>query len=174
MCRQEISRVPWKFNTTFHIWVALVFVSMANTSVIFGIRQISRASTAKSKMCLHSSQPHIPTATPIGPRMEAWKDWTLLTSFWRQLLLMSPTELPSFIKGSPPYQMANLEELEKAGHRSEFHSKDSRYSKSKTYAMSFGYDGTKFFGFQSQKNSTALAVEDSLKQVVKRGIVVAG
>ena len=49
-----------------------------------------------------------------------------------------------------------------------------RYSKTKTYAMRFGYNGIKFSGYQSQRNSSALTVEDIIHKVIQKTAVVAG
>jgi hypothetical protein len=62
----------------------------------------------------------------------------------------------------------DLSQLYDAGMMGEFLSKDERYSKRKTFAVRFGYVGTEYGGYQSQKNLTypAIAVEDDIRRIL--------
>lgn len=62
----------------------------------------------------------------------------------------------------------DLSQLYEVGMMGEFLSKDERYSKRKTFAVRFGYVGTEYGGYQSQKNLTfpAIAVEDDIRRIL--------
>lgn len=62
----------------------------------------------------------------------------------------------------------DLSQLYDVGMMGEFLSKDERYSKRKTFAVRFGYVGTEYGGYQSQKNLTfpAIAVEDDIRRIL--------
>lgn len=116
-------------------------------------------------------------------------NWLRSQEFWKTLLKTSNAQselanegnsdkhgvFPYFIAGDAKYGTSNLIDLHNAGHISgEYKSKDTRYSKTKTYALRFGYNGIKFHGYQSQKNISALTVEDVIHKVIQKTVIVAG
>lgn len=101
------------------------------------------------------------------------RDWTRAVTFWRDVI-KHPHSMPDFVKGDDKYGITDLQPVFRAGDRFEFQSKDPRYTGLSTYALSFGYDGTKFFGYQSQRNTSARAVEDVLREAVGLRCVAAG
>ncbi len=104
---------------------------------------------------------------------ESWKDWSVVNQYWRRIMNQS-NNIPPEIKGDDAYGLTNLAAINNSGLRGEFFSKDSRYNSIKSYAIRLGYDGNKFHGYQSQKNSSALAVEDILRNIIRREVVAAG
>lgn len=102
-----------------------------------------------------------------------YQDWSSVVTFWREVI-KNPHKLPIFIKGDGKYGTTDLQPIFQAGNRFEFQSVDMRYTKISTYALSFGYDGTKFFGYQSQRNSSARAVQDVLIEAIGHKCIAAG
>jgi len=101
------------------------------------------------------------------------RDWSKIVAFWQQVI-KNPRSMPAFVQGNEKYGMTNLQPVFQAGNRFEFQSVDVRYTRISTYALSINYDGTKFFGYQSQRNSSARAVEDILYEAIGHRVIAAG
>ena len=94
------------------------------------------------------------------------RKWRKVEQFWSDIVRNSATLLP-FIEGDENFGVTNLKELNKAGERGEFASKDIRYSNRRTFAIRIGYVGTLYNGFQRQANvENVYTVEDDLKNMI--------
>ena len=116
------------------------------------------------------------------------RNWSRVENFWSKAVQephsMDETDSKSnkfpFINGDKNYGLTKLEELNTAGFRGEFTSKDPRYVKRKTFAIRLGYVGTAYSGYQRQNiksSSTSinenvivqkkvLTVEDDIKDAL--------
>ena len=117
---------------------------------------------------------HVRVNDSINPQGKF--NWNRSQLFWGNLLkLTSKNDVDSFLFGDNEYGITNLKEINLSGLRSgEYESKDTRYTKTKTYALRFGYNGIKFYGYQSQRNVSIQAVEDVIHKVIKKTTVAAG
>lgn len=94
------------------------------------------------------------------------RDWKLASRFWSYVVRNSSDTIP-FITGDKAFGVTNLIELNEAGMRGEFFSKDLRYSTKRTFAIRVGYVGTLYNGYQRQTNAEGVhTVEDDLKVAV--------
>jgi hypothetical protein len=94
------------------------------------------------------------------------RDWKFASRFWSDVVRNSSDNIP-FITGDKEFGVTNLTELNKAGMRGEFFSKDLRYSNKRTFAIRVGYVGTLYNGYQRQTNAEGVhTVEDDLKVAV--------
>lgn len=94
------------------------------------------------------------------------RDWNVASQFWSDVVRSSSDTIP-FITGDKEFGVTNLTDLNEAGMRGEFFSKDLRYSKKRTFAIRVGYVGTLYNGYQRQTNALGVhTVEDDLKVAV--------
>lgn len=94
------------------------------------------------------------------------RKWQMVEQFWSDTVKDSST-LQTFIEGDSRFGVTNLEEINRAGLRGEFLSKDQRYSNRRTFAVRIGYVGTMYNGYQRQnKVSDVYTVEDDLKEML--------
>ena len=114
--------------------------------------------------------------SPFRCKIDDWTNWSLASRFWKSIMNTPPDRLPSYIKGDKLYGLSDMKAANEACQRGEMRSKNSYFDHKKTYAITFGYDGTKFNGYQSQRNNDSTwAVEDSLKRAFKgHHLTVAG
>lgn len=98
------------------------------------------------------------------------RDYEMIKSYWKYLV--SSSHLPLSFKGCLEYGITDLEIVSKLG-APEYSSEDPRY-KRRTYAMVISYDGSKYSGFQQQKGSGLLCVEDDIEKATGRKVTAAG
>ena len=100
------------------------------------------------------------------------RKWGMVEQFWSDTVKDS-SSLQTFIEGDDRFGVTNLEEINRAGLRGEFLSKDQRYSSRRTFAVRIGYVGTMYNGYQRQnKVSDVYTVEDDLKEML--GVIAYG
>jgi hypothetical protein len=131
----------------------------------------------KLKSFVLSNKLHVSANDSINPQGKF--NWNRSSLFWKSILrdatLDKSNKSLSFIVGDNKFGVTNLNEINQSGFISgEYTSKDSRYTKTKTYALRFGYNGDKFLGYQSQRNISAITVEDIIHKVIKKTTVAAG
>ena len=80
--------------------------------------------------------------------------------------IIGGAELPAAIEGDGEYGATDLAVLNAVGSRSEFKSRDYRYSKEFNYAMRIGYCGIHYNGYQRQRGTGAHTVEDDIKKAL--------
>lgn len=117
------------------------------------------------------------------------RDWQSVQTFWSTALKSSyeregvatdgaRSRLPPFITGDEKFSWTNLHSLHKVSEESgEFQSTDQKYSSRYTYALTIGYDGSRYNGYQQQKGSDLCqirTVEDDVEFLLRRKVVVAG
>ena len=104
------------------------------------------------------------------------RNWKVVSDFW--LEMVRSEKLADFIIGDTSkggYGITALKPVYDVGCDGEFISKDMRYQKRMTYAMSIGYVGSFYRGFQKQKIKDAPpTVENDLQTALSRAIVSAG
>lgn len=92
--------------------------------------------------------------------------------------MVSSDEKPRFVLGDEAtggFGVSNLKAVHEVGACGEFKSKDLRYQRRKTYAMSVGYVGSSYKGFQRQKVADAPAtVADDLFDSLQLQLTAAG
>lgn len=156
--------------------------------------QLMRA--VRTRLRLRMAVPTFSTALSKPAIAYDWREgrnWASVESFYQSLMGLPVEKLPPFLRGGGRdgdkegeecgvYTLTDIQALNQAGHvGGEFLSLNERYSghsARKNYALSMGYVGSAYFGFQStpQKN----AVEDELRVCLKtlgfgaQGLTVAG
>lgn len=100
------------------------------------------------------------------------RNWKCVEMAWQDALTIS--EMPSWMKGSPPYGMTNMDALFNCGF-SEFNELKNPKYKRKTFSIQLGYLGTQYHGFQYQKQEIpVLTVEEDISKALGRTVVSAG
>ena len=99
------------------------------------------------------------------------RNWVVVHKFWRNV--MQSKVLHPFLSGTADYGVTSLIPISDLG-RYEFESNDPRF-KRKTFAIRFGYDGTRYNGYQKQKGvSNIQTVEDDIENILQHKVVAAG
>ena len=92
--------------------------------------------------------------------------WQIVEQFWSDTVKES-LSLQPFIEGDERFGVTNLDDINHAGMRGEFLSKDQRYCNKRTFAVRIGYVGTMYNGYQRQNNVPDVhTVEDDLKEIL--------
>ena len=139
---------------------------------------ITAFSKSKSYLINKVRSLHVSVNDSINPQGKF--NWNRSQLFWGNLLKLTSNQIAlngddSFLFGDQEYGTTNLREINLSGFKSgEYESKDTRYTKTRTYALRFGYNGIKFYGYQSQRNVSIQAVEDIIHKVIKKTTVAAG
>ncbi len=117
------------------------------------------------------------------------RDWEAVRQFWSNTLQSKlqrnfpfigeeANTIPPFIVGDDCFSWTNLQSLHQVSVESgEFNSRDQKYSSRCTYALTIGYDGSKYNGYQQQKGSDSTiirTVEDDVEFLLRRKVVAAG
>jgi tRNA pseudouridine(38-40) synthase len=88
------------------------------------------------------------------------RNWDEVGNLWRSLLQAEP-QAP-FVVGDSQYGLSCLKDIHESYLRGEATSSDFRYTKRRTMAFRLGYDGTKYFGYQTQKDKELRTIEDAV------------
>eukprot|EP01041_Mallomonas_annulata_P007398 gene7398-15105_t len=100
------------------------------------------------------------------------RNWSIVENFWSSM--MTTKTLPSFINGfeSHEYGVTDLNRIHNIG-LSQYASDNPRY-KRQTFALRIGYQGTKYQGYQCQKDPDVRTVEEELTYILKCKVCCAG
>lgn len=108
------------------------------------------------------------------------KNWADVASYWGRIIEREGDQLPDFVMGDAKFGITTLSRAHNAGNiGGEFLSNSDRYTKRRTYAIRVGYDGTKFHGYQRQKQTCSQqtelrTVEGDLSKILGRHTYAAG
>jgi hypothetical protein len=92
------------------------------------------------------------------------RNWEYVSEFWTTAVLSRLDTLPVFVSGDREYGVVDLQKISESG-KVEYASKDLRYQKRKNYAISVGYDGKFFNGFQKQKELKPSATVEGERRI---------
>lgn len=102
------------------------------------------------------------------------RNWQIVCDFWQHLTKVSINRFPSFIQGDSYYGLSEIDKINEIGRNGEFQSKDYRYKSRKTYAMTIGYVGSQYAGFQEQRGQNVDTVEADLRFALRKSVTAAG
>jgi len=101
------------------------------------------------------------------------RNWDVIRKFWKSIFHRN--QFPKYVSPSEGYGLSDIRIVNDIGLQGEFFSKDPRYLNRKTYAMTIGYQGSEYYGFQQQRGVPNIAtVEEDIRKAVKLSITAAG
>jgi hypothetical protein len=138
------------------------------------------------KLAVDTVQWRLPSPLPRHSHVEFFesRNWAGVKRFWSTILTQGQEDvesssthpIPSFVAGEGDYRLTDLQALHDVSAGDEFQCDDVKFANRYTYALSLGYDGSQYYGYQQQRGSEAhiRTVEDDLDFLLRRKVLVAG